>query len=259
MPANKKNHLASCGYLRGFTGDDGRVAAVNLTARTVYRRRPADVAFRNHFWGRDQHVRDEVEQKLSSVESQMPRVLAAAIENGPPASGSVDRGLLLEFLAMHFVRNPNWRSLISGLIERQIAEQRHEGPEHQGLRTVLRSDRYWVDTLLRQIPQVASLLGSTQWAPLRFEMPWLATCDQPLVAVPFLPPGTPVPAKTNPPLVETIEFRFVLDPSHALILSWLDAPVVRRSPLDVDRRVQPHFVQAAPQLRRRGCPRLRAT
>lgn len=55
-------------------------------------------------------------------------------------------------------------------------------------------------------------------------MPWLATCDQPLVAVPFLPPGTPVPTKTNPPLVETIEFRFVLDPSHALILSWLDAP-----------------------------------
>lgn len=106
MPANKTNHLASCGYLRGFTGDDGRVAAVNLTARTVYRRRPADVAFRNHFWGRDQHLRDEVEQKLSSVESQVPRVLAAAIENGPPASGSVDRGLLLEFLAIHFVRNP---------------------------------------------------------------------------------------------------------------------------------------------------------
>lgn len=128
----------------------------------------------------------------------MPRVLAAAIENGPPASGSVDRGLLLEFLAIHFVRNPNWRSLISGLIERQVAEQRHEGPEHQGLRTVLRSDRYWVDTLLRQIPQVASLLGSTQWALLRFEMPWLATCDQPLVAVPFLPPGTPVPYQDKP-------------------------------------------------------------
>lgn len=224
MPGNKKNHLASCGYLRGFTADDGRLTAVNLRSRTVYRRRPEDVAFRNHFWGKDQDLRDEAEEQLSSVEIHVPRILRTMIDRRPAPSGSADRGLLLEFLAMHFVRNPMWRGLISNLLERQIVERGHDRPEYEGLCEVLRSDRYWVDALLRQIPQVATVLGSTQWALLRFEGPWLLTCDQPLVPVPFLPPGTPIPAKTPSGLLETTEFRFVIDPSHALILSWFDAP-----------------------------------
>jgi hypothetical protein len=51
MGANKKNHLASCGYLRRFTDGDGRLAAFNIRAATVYRRVPENVACRNHFWG----------------------------------------------------------------------------------------------------------------------------------------------------------------------------------------------------------------
>lgn len=50
------------------------------------------------------------------------------------------------------------------------------------------------------------------------------TCDQALVAVPFLPAQKPVPAKSSPGLLETTEFRFVVDPSHALIIFWFDAP-----------------------------------
>jgi hypothetical protein len=224
MSANKKNHLASCGYLRGFTAADGRLTAVNIRSRTVYQRRPEDVAFRNHFWGKDQALRDEVEQKFASVETEVPRILGAMVASGLPASGSADRGLLLEFLAMHFVRNPTWRGLIATLLERRIIEQGHDAPEYEGLRRVLRSDRHWIDALLRQMPQVASVLGSAQWALLRFNGPWLLTCDQPLVPVPFLPPGMRVPGKTTQGLLETTEFRFVVDPTHALILSWFDAP-----------------------------------
>jgi hypothetical protein len=198
--------------------------AVNIRARTVYRRQPEDVAYRNHFWGKDQELRDQVEEKLASVEANVPRILSAMIDGGLPASGSVDRGLLLEFLAMHFVRNPTWRGLISRFLERQIVDQGHDGPEYEALRQVLRSDRYWIDALLRQMPKVASVLGSTQWALLRFGQPWLLTCDQPLVPVPFLPHGIRVPGKTPPGLLETTEFRFVVDPAHALILSWFDAP-----------------------------------
>src|ERR1700683_698120 len=128
MPANKKNHLASCGYLRGFTGAAGRLTAVNIRARTVYRRRPEDVAFRNYFWGKDQELRAEVEQKLSSVETQVPRILSEMSAGRLPASGSSDRGLLLEFLAMHFVRNPSWRRLISTLLERRVVEQGDDAP-----------------------------------------------------------------------------------------------------------------------------------
>jgi hypothetical protein len=81
-----------------------------------------------------------------------------------------------------------------------------------------------VNTLLRQIPKVASVLGSAQLACLRFPQSWLLTCDQPLVPVPLLRAAASVPSKTFPRLLETTEFRFVIDPHHALILSWFDAP-----------------------------------
>jgi hypothetical protein len=61
-----------------------------------------------------------------------------------------------------FVRNRTWRGLISTLLERRIIEQGHDDPKHDGLRRVLRSDRHRIDTLLRQMPPVASVLGSAQ-------------------------------------------------------------------------------------------------
>ncbi|PZS09218.1 MAG: hypothetical protein DLM64_11050, partial [Solirubrobacterales bacterium] len=116
--ANKKNHLASCGYLRGFTGDDSRLTAINLRSRTVYHRPPEGVTYRNHFWGKDQALRDEIESKLCSIESQVPRILREMVSCSLPSSGSQERGVLLEFLAMHFVRNPSLRTQIAGLLER---------------------------------------------------------------------------------------------------------------------------------------------
>ncbi|MDQ6805799.1 MAG: DUF4238 domain-containing protein [Actinomycetota bacterium] len=218
------NHLASCGYLRGFTAADGKVAVVNVKSRQLYCRRPENVAFRNYFWGREQKLRDEVEGLLSRIEDHVPRILDDLVRYGPPSHGSADRALLLQFLAMHFVRNTAWRALIERTLEHQIAVRGHHGPRWARLREQLRADRYWIDTMLRQIPQVASLLGSTQWALLRFPHPWLATCDQPLIPLALLPQGARVPVGETPPLLETIEFRFVVNPSHALILSWHDAP-----------------------------------
>jgi hypothetical protein len=224
MAQNVRNHLASCGYLQGFTGSHGKLAVVNVRARRVYERRPEDVAFRKHFWGREQELRDEVEQKLASAEAHAPRILSELTARGAPAHGSRDRGLLLQFLAMHFVRNPAWRNLVSEVLKRRIVAQGHDGPEWRHLRELLLSDRYWVDTILRQIPQIAALLGSMHWALLRFPAPWLASCDQPLVPLALVPHGVRVRFDETPGLLDTIEYRFVVDPCHAIILSWHDAP-----------------------------------
>lgn len=221
---NVRNHLASCGYLRGFADGTGKLAVVNVRSRQVYSRRPEDVAFRKYFWGRDQDLRNEVESLLSDVETHVPRLLRNLTTTSPPPHGSEERALLLKFLALHFVRNPAWRTLTSQILERQIIARGHVGPQWARLCEQLRADRYWIDTMLRQIPQIASLLGSTHWALLRFSSPCLATCDQPLVPIALLSRGIRASLAETPALLETIEFRFVLDPRHALLLSWHDAP-----------------------------------
>lgn len=218
-----RNHLASVAYLRGFTDERGLLTVVNLRSRRVNDATPESVAFRNHFWGRDEQLRSEVEHRLASVERHVPRILSNIARGGPPPHGSKDRGLLLEFLAMHFVRNPAWQAMIRGWLERETAVRGHDGPEWQAFRDQLHSEHNRADTSLRQIPLVATLLGSTHWAHVRFPKPWLVTSDQPLIAVPMLRPGEQAPADVTPGLMETIEFRFVLDPRHALVMSWLDA------------------------------------
>ena len=190
----------------------------------MYHRRPEEVGFRNRFWGREQEIRDAVEGQLSSVETHIPRLLNDLVSTGGPAHGSADRGLLLQFLAIHMVRNPAWRNVIGGNIERLIVARGHDAPEWAPLRDRLRADEYWVDAVLRQIPQIAGMLGSMQWALLRFPAPWLATCDQPVLPVALAPQGVRVPVHETPALLETVEFRFVVDPWHAVILSWHDAP-----------------------------------
>jgi hypothetical protein len=217
-----RNHLASAAYLRGFTDDSGQLTVVNLRSRRVETRAPERVAFRNRFWGRDETLRADIEQRLSRVEGQVPRILEAFVKDGPPEHGSVDRGLLLEFLAMHFVRNPMWQTSIREWLEQETVARGHDGPEWQAFRDQLHSDWNRADTAIRQIPLVAALLGSTHWTHLRLPEPWFLTCDQPLVAVPILEPGERVPTNQTPGLMETVEFRFVLDPKHALIMSWLD-------------------------------------
>ena len=49
---------------------------------------------------------------------------------------------------------------------------------------VFRGDRTHVNSLLRQIPRLASLLCSMRWSVVEFDEDWLVTCDQPLVLVP---------------------------------------------------------------------------
>ena len=104
------------------------MAVFNVKSQQLYCRRPENVAFRNYFWGRDQKLRDEVEGLLSRIEDHVPRILGDLVRRCPPPHGSADRALLLQFLAMHFVRNPAWRAVIDRTLEHQIAVRGHQGP-----------------------------------------------------------------------------------------------------------------------------------
>lgn len=77
VSAYARNHLSSRFYLDGFAGAGGSVKVVTMGGhRPVRLAKPANVAYRRNFWGRDPTLRQEVEQKLSEVESDARRFCA---------------------------------------------------------------------------------------------------------------------------------------------------------------------------------------
>jgi hypothetical protein len=83
-----------------------------------------------------------------------------------------------------------------------------------------------VETLLKQVPRVASMLMSMQWSLVEFGEPIIASCDQPMIFVPRLRAGERLPVAPMPRsgFMETVEVRFPIDPTHVLLLSWSPQP-----------------------------------
>lgn len=225
MPAYRSNHLAARCYLEGFTDEAGFLMVRGRYQSEARRARPNKVGFRNYWWGRDEEVRALAEQRLSLAESAAAGVLRAISNVGLPPLGSKERGALLEFLAIHLVRSADWKELIFNAREHALHANGHDRPGFEAIAAWVRSDRFWVDALLRHIPQAASLLGSTHFDLIRFRQPWLLTSDQPLVQLPFLRVGEQaLVSGPRPSLTESAEYRFVVDPHHAIVMSWLDQP-----------------------------------
>jgi hypothetical protein len=184
------------------------------------------VAYRRKFWGKDAALRQEAEQKLSQVESHAASVLRALPSEWPPPDHGPERAAMMQFLAIHLLRTPGWRQLLTQLGERLVVEQGDDYPGEMSREEMLataRSDDFAVGTLIEEIPVLASLFGSMHWSLVRFGDPCLITSDQPMVAVPFQPGGTeeisPMPSAG---LLHTLEFRIAIDPQHLLLLTWID-------------------------------------
>jgi hypothetical protein len=225
MPLYVSNHLPAKCYLDGFTDETGRLMVVRRHTDVPRPAKPKNVGYRNYFWGREQHLRTAVEQRMSRLECDAADVLREIPRVGLPKPGDPERGSLIQFLALHLVRTPRWRDLIFELRDRELRAQGHDRPGFEALAREIRSDEWWITTLMRHIPQISVLFGSMYWDLLEFERPWLLTSDQPLVQFPFIRHGDRVRIDTPlPGLVNSVEYRFAIDPYRALVLSWFDAP-----------------------------------
>ena len=165
-------------------------------------------------------------------------LLSTLPEAWPLEHGSEERLAIFRFIALHLVRSPRWRAQHDLLAARSIAQRRAEWKEALGesfdqFLERLRADDFAVETILGQVQTTSSLLGSLHWTLLRFPKPMLATSDQPVAPIPLLAPRAVVPIApqlTN--LVGNIEFRIAVDPQHALLMCWHDAPD-RAAPVDL--------------------------
>jgi hypothetical protein len=111
-------------------------------------------------------------------------------------------------------------------------------------------DQMRVETLLKEIPRMASVFMSMCWSLARFDEPLLASCDQPVVCVPRLQSRQTLPIEAMPRsgFMETAEVRFPINPWQALLLTWAPQPDERdpivgefRHAADINRstRAQP--------------------
>jgi hypothetical protein len=189
--------------------------------------RAASVGYRKYWWGQNPSVARAVEWALSQYETPASDVLDQL-----PAQWPIDgerRASLAAFIAIHSVRTPGFRAQADQIAEETIRERR-EASRHVEARFDRVADKWrsnewrWPDAMGRQIPRVASMLACMQWLLIAFDEPLLIASDQPVVAVPVLRPGERREISVFPRggYLNTMEFRFALDPHHSLLLSWAD-------------------------------------
>jgi hypothetical protein len=175
-----------------------------------------------------------VEATLQPAEDDAAPVLRDLVRRWP--LNRDDRATLAQFMAIHAVRTPAWldqyRAVSMEAIDEELRRRRWE--PHVAKAAVRRfvGDDLRVETMLKQIPRVASVLMSMHWTLVQFPEPILASCDQPMVFVPHLPQWRQqrITALPSTGFMDTAEARFPVDPWRLLLLSWsprpdLEAPV----------------------------------
>jgi hypothetical protein len=225
--APRRIHIATRAYLDGFARD-GRVVAHRLRTREAAECATSAVAYRTKWWGPDADVSTRVEDWLSKYEGDAAEILRTL-----PGSWPIDghpRAAFAAFMAAHTVRTPAFRKFADRVMEEGIRERRpswgHVPEVYERAASRFRaSPERWPDTVLRQVPRVAWLLARMHWLLLAFAKPILITSDQPVVAVAL---GGGKGARSAPipddGLMNTLEFRFPLNPYHALLAVWVRRP-----------------------------------
>jgi hypothetical protein len=200
----RRIHLASRCYIRGFAVN-GRVfvdAAQAGKPGEVQERTVSSVAWRPGWWGSSSELAEAAEFLLGRSEDETAPILRE-LTNRWPLSRE-DRAALAQFIAIHAVRTPAWRNAydtVTTLAIHDELDRRRWDPEVEKQAVAeLISDRMRVESLLKQIPRMASLFMSMHWSLVQFNDPLLASCDQPVVCVPILEPWQRRPIQAMPRL-----------------------------------------------------------
>lgn len=226
----RANHVLSRCVLAQWADQAGQVCVVtppNLIAR---RRRPEKVAYRHNFWGHHLGVRAGAERFFAEIENDVAKLLPEFRDRWPFVFGEDDWCTTACLLAVHLWRNPAGRQRLDAIQRLALAnqlprlERQFSSEAINAFLAHVTSDGFRADTMIRNLRQAVSLLGSMHWALLEFDERLLATSDQPLSIAPIVRPGESgnVGAFLDRPLLECEEIRFPVGPRHALLLTWHD-------------------------------------
>jgi Protein of unknown function (DUF4238) len=221
-------HLTSRCYVRGWAHDGHVFVQAKDLSEPPEPRNVASVGWRPKWWGQDGNLRVAAETITRKAEDDSASILREFAGRWP--LGRDDRAKLSQFIALHTVRTPAWRSAYEAVSIEAICDtlgrERHDvDTERAAIRAFL-SDQLQVDALLKQVPRLASLLMSMHWTLVKFDEPLIASGDQPVVCVPRIPSGQrlPITAMPRTGFMETVEIRFPVDPQRLLLMTWSPQP-----------------------------------
>jgi hypothetical protein len=194
-------------------------------------RKPKKVAVRRRFV-RNPELAERFEKQMNRYETEGIEVLRALDSPWPLDCKSSERIALAFLVAIHLIRNPyGQQDLIRAQQDNLDSKmptyrQTMSEPQITQLLEEVTAERFRVETMLERMPKLASMIASMHWTVLEFSEPLLATGDQPVTIAPLLSEGSSAPVQPLPSngLLNTEEIRFPLDPSHALLLTWLNEP-----------------------------------
>jgi hypothetical protein len=232
MSAYKRNHVATAGLLRRWTGPTGQIAVVTPPAIQSELRKPENVGLRFHFWGDDPELCRVAEERISEIEAAGIEGLKLLPDAWPLAPDSEARLALARFIAIHLWRSPAGFEKFGALNRDAIGRSRARsqasmsGKQIEEFLGLVSSDAFRLDTVFENLPKVRSFIASMHWSLVEFDAPLLAVSDQPLTVVPILTDGEQAELKVLPdgPLLGCEEVRFPIGPRHVLVLTWLNQP-----------------------------------
>jgi hypothetical protein len=239
---NRKNHIITAGLLRRFADAHGRVQPVPRTGpltKKLEPRRPENTGYRQRFF-QDRAIATAAEHTLSQYESKGLAALRT-VEAKWPLEDDVrfaDRLDIACLVAIHIVRTPAFRHHVDEIQNRALRDYQLSEQAMEPFLQEVTSEGFRVSHMLGMIPKLASLIASAHWSLIEFQDRLLATSDQPVSIVPVLPEGmaTPVSAISAGGFLLAEEYRFPIDPSHALLFTWAnepDAPTPLRGDHDI--------------------------
>jgi len=222
MPSHRHQHVITRSQVALF-GVDGLVKC-HFRDGTVRVLGATKVGVRKNFYSvknADGSISTEFERAINPIETNGIKVLRGIEANWPPEQEA--RVKICEFLALQAVRSPAYRYFFEQRRESSLAERAAQlDQDHRtGLKKAVRSDEFRIENLVNQIGKMATMFGSMHSALLRFGSPRLLCSDHPLAPVPFMDVrGAAVSAIPGFGFLNTIEFRFPIDPERALLFTW---------------------------------------
>lgn len=161
------------------------------------------------------------ERSIGPVEAKASGVLREIEDRWPP--NQEDRAILAEYMAIQAIRSPSYRYSFERAVKIQCREREANlGPSRSAtLKRIVTSDQFRLEMMASQVAKMATLFGSMYWSIVRFGSPRLLSSDHPLAPVP-IPRGGKLPIRPIPAagFVNTIEIRFPISPTRALLMNW---------------------------------------
>ena len=191
-----------------------------------------NVGTRNRFYQRerpDGSKINDIEWTLGEIESKATPLLRSF--DGAWPLLKADKVMLATLFAFQHLRTPRWKGDFEIRSDRFLDEYDAENPtllapdDLEKYNAHLRGESNRLIMMLRTATTATAVFASMHWALIEVHQPLVATSDHPLFLWQGAESRSPTATEiTQIGILECIEIRLPLSPTHAVLMTWSDHP-----------------------------------